>query len=91
VKWVTSGAIVAAVLSLVSLLLPPELGGYNAWNDLLSILHNIAAVLTRVVVFALVGAALSGAWHHKRGIARRRSGAHQQGAPHAVQGSSRRR
>ena len=65
-KWAAGGAIIAAILSVLSLLLPAGLGGYNAWNDAHLVIHNLAAILTRIVVFALVGAALAGAWHHNR-------------------------
>jgi fumarate reductase subunit D len=67
------GAVVAGLLSVATLLLPPELGGYNAWNDSHLALHNVAAVLTRIVVFALVGAALAGSWHRRRHTRRSRA------------------
>ena len=63
--WALRGAALAAVLSLLTLVLPPELGGYNAWNDVHLVIHNLAAILTRIVMFALVGAVLYGVWHQK--------------------------
>jgi len=65
-NWAAGGAIVAGIISGLTLLLPSGLGGYNAWNDAHFALHNLAAILIRVVVFALVGAALAGAWQHGR-------------------------
>lgn len=65
-NWVAGGAIVALLLSLLTLLLPPELGGYAGWTDLHLVFHNLAAVLIRVIVFAMAGAALAGAWHNGR-------------------------
>jgi hypothetical protein len=65
--WATAGALFGALLSLASLYLPPELGGYVDWDGPHLALHNAAAVLSRIVVFALIGAALAGSWHrHKR-------------------------
>lgn len=63
--WAWRGAALAAVFSLLALVLPPELGGYNAWNDAHLIIHNLAAILTRIAVFALIGAVLYGVWHQK--------------------------
>ena len=91
-RWAGGGAIIAGIFSILSLLLPPALGGYNAWNDVHMVVHNLAAILTRVVVFALIGAALTGAWHHKKHVVKRRGpNSKQRGARHAVQGPSRRR
>ena len=64
--WAIAGALIAAALSFASLYLPPELGGYVDWDHPHLALHNAVAVLIRVVVFALVGAALAGSWHHNR-------------------------
>jgi fumarate reductase subunit D len=64
--WAAAGALIAVVISVLSLLLPPELGGYNGWRDVHLLLHNLAAILTRIFVFALIGAALAGAWRHSR-------------------------
>jgi hypothetical protein len=63
--WAFRGAVLATALSVLTLLLPPELGGYNAWNDARFVIHNLAAILTRIAIFALVGAVLYGAWHKK--------------------------
>lgn len=65
-RWALAGAIVAVLLSMASLLLPTSLGGYNPWNDLHLLFHNIAAIVIRIVLFAFAGAALAGMWHHKR-------------------------
>jgi hypothetical protein len=64
--WASRGAALAAVLSLLTLVLPSELGGYNAWNDPHLVIYNLAAILTRIALFALVGAVLYGVWHQKR-------------------------
>lgn len=69
-NWAVGGAILALVLSVLALLLPPEMGGYNPWNDAHSVLHNIAAILVRVVVFMAAGAALGGAWYRLRHLNR---------------------
>ena len=69
--WAVAGALIAALLSIASLYLPPELGGYGNWDQPHFALHNAAAVLSRVVVFALIGAALAGTWHHHRRRGRR--------------------
>lgn len=69
--WAIAGALLATLLSLASLYLPPELGGYVDWDRPHLALHNAAAVLSRVVVFALIGAALAGSWHHHRRRTRR--------------------
>ncbi|HEV2547455.1 MAG TPA: hypothetical protein VGU20_08960 [Stellaceae bacterium] len=68
--WALRGAALAAVLSLLTLVLPPELGGYNAWNDPHLVIHNLAAILTRIAMFALLGAALYGVWHQKHRLKR---------------------
>lgn len=54
------GAIVALFLSLLAIALPSELGGYNEWADWHLAIHNIAAIMTRLVVFAATGAAVGG-------------------------------
>ena len=91
-RWAAAGAIVAGILSLLTLLLPPEFGGYNAGNDIHLVVYDLAAILTRIVVFALIGAALAGTWHHKRRRAQRNvAHSRERRAHHAVQGSSRRR
>lgn len=59
-KWAGTGAILALILSLLTLPLPWSMGGYNDWTDWHLALHNIAAILTRVAVFAAIGAALGG-------------------------------
>jgi len=64
--WALAGAFLAVLLSLASLYLPPELGGYVDWDDPHLAYHNVVAVLTRLVVFALTGAVLAGSWHHHR-------------------------
>lgn len=66
ISWSTVGAAIAVVISVMTLLLPPGLGGYNAWNDPHLVVYNLAAILTRIVVFALLGATLAGAWNHTR-------------------------
>lgn len=89
-RWAAAGAILAGILSGLTLLLPPELGGYNVWNDVHLVVHNLVAILTRIVVFALIGAALAGTWHHKRRRAHRNDPhPRQRRAHHAIQGSSR--
>jgi hypothetical protein len=69
--WAIAGALIAAALSFASLYLPPELGGYVDWDHPHLALHNAVAILSRVVVFALIGAALAGSWHHHRRRRRR--------------------
>jgi Na+/H+ antiporter NhaC len=69
--WAACGAAFAVVFSAVALLLPAEWGGYNAWNDPHLITHNVAAILTRVVILAFVGAACGSAWNRKRRFRRR--------------------
>jgi hypothetical protein len=64
--WAAGGAIIAALLSVASLYLPLEFGGYFDWNHPHSAFHNAVAILSRLVVFALIGAALAGSWHHYR-------------------------
>jgi hypothetical protein len=64
--WTAAGAAVAVAVSVLTLLLPPGLGGYDAWSDPHLFVYNIAAMLTRVAVFALIGATLAGAWHNDR-------------------------
>jgi hypothetical protein len=66
IKGMIGGAALAVVASIVTLLLPPEFGGYNTWTDPHLALHNISAILVRLVVFALIGAAVGGAWHWPR-------------------------
>lgn len=65
-RWARNGAIVGAILSLLTLVLPPELGGYNDWMDPHLLIHNLVAIATRIIVFATAGAALSGFWNHAR-------------------------
>jgi hypothetical protein len=57
-RWARDGAIIAVVLSVLALMLPSDWGGYNDWSDAHSVVHNLAAIATRIVVFALIGAAL---------------------------------
>jgi hypothetical protein len=57
-RWARDGAIIALALSAIGLLLPSDWGGYNDWNDAHLVLHNLAAIATRVVVFAMAAAAL---------------------------------
>jgi hypothetical protein len=64
--WAIAGVLGAALLSLANLYLPPELSGHLDWNDPHLALHNADAVLSRVLVFALIGAALAGSWHRRR-------------------------
>ena len=66
IKGTVGGVVVALIISLATLLLPPEFGGYNAWTDVHLVTHNLAAVFVRLVVFALIGAALGGAGHLAR-------------------------
>ena len=68
--WAAAGAIAAIIISVLTILLPAELGGYNAWNDAHLALHNLAAILVRVIIFAMVGAALASVWHRKRRLNR---------------------
>jgi Na+/H+ antiporter NhaC len=68
--WAAGGAIAAIVVSVLTILLPPELGGYNAWNDAHLALHNLAAILVRMIIFAMVGAALASAWCRNRRLNR---------------------
>ena len=70
-RWAAAGAIVAGILSVLTLLLPPEFGGYNVWNDAHLAVHNLVAILMRIVVFALIGAGLAGTRHHKMWRAQR--------------------
>jgi hypothetical protein len=65
--WAMAGAVIAGMVSALTFLLPPGLGGYNAWSDPDLVVHNLAAIVTRVVVFALAGAAIAGAWRHHNG------------------------
>ena len=69
--WALAGALIAGLLSIASLYLPPELGGYVDWDHPRFALQNVVAILSRVVVFALIGAALAGSWHHHRRRTRR--------------------
>jgi hypothetical protein len=62
----TVGAAIALGLSAATLLLPIELGGYNAWTDPHLVLHNLSAILVRLTVFALAGVALRTLWHRRR-------------------------
>lgn len=68
--WASGGALIAALLSIASLYLPPELGGYGDWKYPGLAFHNAVAILSRITVFALLGAALAGSWHHHRRRAR---------------------
>jgi hypothetical protein len=61
--WALGGALIAGLLSIASLYLPAEFGGYGDWNHAHLALHNSVAILSRVVLFALIGAALAGSWH----------------------------
>jgi len=65
-KWAGGGAVAAIIVSLLTLLMPLEFGGYNAWNDVHLVFHNLVAILTRIIVFAVIGAALAGVWHGNR-------------------------
>jgi hypothetical protein len=64
--WALSGAAIGVLLSIITVFLPPELGGYVDWRDPHLAFHNTAAILSRITVFALIGAALAGRWHHRR-------------------------
>jgi hypothetical protein len=69
--WALAGAVIAALLSIASLYLPPEFGGFVDWDHPRLALHNAAAILSRFVIFALIGAALAGSWHRHRRRAQR--------------------
>ena len=69
--WALGGAAIAGLLSIASLYFPPEYGGYIDWDHPRLALHNAVAIVSRVIVFALIGAALAGSWHHYRRRARR--------------------
>ena len=69
-RWARDGAILAAGLSVLSLLLPESLGGYNPWDDPHLVVHNLAAVLIRIVIFAMVGGWLGSVWGRRRHASR---------------------
>lgn len=64
--WARNGAILTIALTLLALPLPGSMGGYNDWADWHLATHNLAAILTRLVVFTVAGAALGGLWGHRR-------------------------
>ena len=64
--WARSGAIVALVLSAASMLLPAPWGGFGLWSDPHLAVHNVAAILTRIVVFTLVGGLIGSVWARRR-------------------------
>lgn len=61
-----NGAILALILSLLALALPVGMGGYNDWGDWHLAIHNLAAVLVRVAIFAAIGAAFADIWGRLR-------------------------
>lgn len=69
-SWARNGAVVALVLSGVSLFLPEPWGGFSLWSDAHLAVHHVAAILTQIVVFGILGGLLGslwGRWHRKRG------------------------
>jgi hypothetical protein len=67
VRWARNGAILALALSLATLMFPTDWGAYNPWSGTHLVVHNLAAIATRVAVFALIGAALGALWAGTRG------------------------
>ncbi len=65
-RWARDGALLALALSLVALLLPPGWGGYPGWDDAGLVVQNLAAIVTRMVVFALIAGALGSLWSRAR-------------------------
>jgi hypothetical protein len=65
-KWAAAAIGIALCLSILALALPERFGGYNDWTDWHLALHNLAAILTRIVVFAGIGATLGEVWHRLR-------------------------
>jgi len=68
--WAAGGTIAAVIVGALTTLLPSGLGGYNIWNDAHLALHNLATILIRVIIFAMVGAAIASAWCRKRRLNR---------------------
>jgi hypothetical protein len=66
-RWARDGAIIALLLSALSLLLPEPWGGLGIWHDPYLAVHHAAAIVTRVVVFALAGAVLGSLWGRRHG------------------------
>jgi hypothetical protein len=64
--WARNGAILALLLSLLALFLPVGLGGYPGWDDAHLVLNNLAAILTRTVLFAIAGGILGEIWTRRR-------------------------
>jgi hypothetical protein len=67
-RWACDGAIVALVLSGASLFLPEPWGGLGLWSDPHLAVHSAAAIVTRIVVFGILGGMLGslwGRWHRK--------------------------
>lgn len=69
--WAIAGAVFGALLSIAAVYLPPELGGYIDGDHPDPAFHNAGAVVIRIIIFALIGAALAGSWHHHRRRTRR--------------------
>lgn len=76
-RWARNAAILALVLSMAALFAPSELSGYNDWGEPSLVIHNLAAIATRIVIVALVAGAFGELWrrsHRRHGAARHRSG-----------------
>lgn len=62
-NWAAAGAILALAISVASLFLPPEWGGYAPWRSTHLAVPNVSAIVVRIVIFAAIGAALGIACH----------------------------
>ena len=80
-RWARDCALLALALSLLALLLPARWGGYPGWDDAALVTQNLASIIARMAIFALVAGAVGSFWSRAR--QRRRGG----GAPprHAPQ------
>lgn len=65
--WARNGAILALVLSGLSLFLPAPWGGYGLWSDPYLAEHNVAAIVTRIVIFSILGGLFGSFWARRRG------------------------
>lgn len=62
--WACGGAAVGVIFSLLTLMLPWGIGAYNGWADWHLTAYNLAAALTRIVIFTVAGAAAGDLWEH---------------------------
>ncbi|MDE1902967.1 MAG: hypothetical protein KGI46_03845 [Alphaproteobacteria bacterium] len=65
-RWARNGAIIGVALDILGLLLPAGRGAYLPWDSVSTATYNLSAMLTTILVGALIGASLAQVLHYQR-------------------------